>query len=52
MPTVKIPGDLPPEEVCIHRPEPNWFDVREAINKHFMEQKSLSSLPGIRTQDN
>ena len=31
--------NLKPEEVCVHKPEPNWFDVREAINEHFRQQQ-------------
>lgn len=40
--------DLKPEEKCIHRPEPSWFDLKRGINE-LVRETSLSSLPGSRT---
>jgi len=33
-------SDLPKKELCIHKPEPNWFDIREAINKMLREERT------------
>ncbi len=33
MRTLKTPGSLSHDVVCIHKPESNWYDLREAINE-------------------
>ncbi len=34
---VKLQGDLPKEAMCIHKPELNWIDLKEAINRSLKE---------------
>lgn len=38
-PLRKMPGMLPRGMVCRYMPEPDWFEIREAINEQIKKEK-------------
>jgi len=43
-PLRRMPGTLPREMVCRHMSEPDWFEVREAINEQIKKEKLRKRL--------
>lgn len=38
--SLRMPGDLPREAVCRYVSEPDWFEIRDAINEQIKKERA------------